>query len=387
MEHSGIFALLKHGLCWYVGNGESIQVWSENWISNHHPQKPILRRILPDGATMSCLIDVENRCGNRNLVEDVFLPSEAEAILKMLVSYRLPEDTIRWSHTRVSAAQPSVTDVGKGRNLSFMFFKECTWMRSFWLASSLGYRVDMMSALNIAVWIDSVRLALPRSQFYVFVNMLWKVWFSRNMLLFEGKRKTPIDVLDRCMAMQNGVEQSTADMSRHIVAAELVSKWSPPPPGLVKLNTDASKSHDDCFMGLGAAIRDEDGQVLVSAANRIPSVQDIIQGEAQAILFGLHLAQDCSLRNVMVEGDALVVINHLNQDHKDLYLQGLIFEDIKHLVASFDSVSFCYSRRSNNQCAHGLAKWALNLDEARVIMEDVSSHIWPCILQDVSAFC
>jgi hypothetical protein len=57
--------LLKEGLCWRVGNGQSIKIWEDKWIPNpvsYAIQLPV--HVLPPDALVSSLIDAETNWWN-----------------------------------------------------------------------------------------------------------------------------------------------------------------------------------------------------------------------------------------------------------------------------------------------------------------------------------
>ncbi|WCJ29809.1 Retrovirus-related Pol polyprotein from type-1 retrotransposable element R2 [Euphorbia peplus] len=89
--------ILEKGLCWRVGNGQSINIWEDNWISTQSYKKPLVRSNVLPSNLVQCLIDPDHRCWNREAVQAAFLPSEVAAILSIPISYRLPEDIMFWS--------------------------------------------------------------------------------------------------------------------------------------------------------------------------------------------------------------------------------------------------------------------------------------------------
>lgn len=89
--------LVRHGMRWRVGNGEKILVWVDKWLPT-----PTFKVISPQNtlhvqAPVSELIDSHSGDWNSRLVQQVFLPHEAEIILGLPLSNSLPDDKLIWN--------------------------------------------------------------------------------------------------------------------------------------------------------------------------------------------------------------------------------------------------------------------------------------------------
>ena len=74
---------LQPGLLRRVRNGQSISIWEDKWIPVLASLSP---SVMPGGttlATVSELIDVKNWTWRRELIRNVFIPPEADAILNI----------------------------------------------------------------------------------------------------------------------------------------------------------------------------------------------------------------------------------------------------------------------------------------------------------------
>ncbi|OMO68241.1 hypothetical protein CCACVL1_20027 [Corchorus capsularis] len=85
-----------------------------------------------------------------------------------------------------------------------------------------------------------------------------------------------------------------------------IPNWTPSPSGRVKVNVDASFRAAPHEIGLGVAIRDSVGTVLIPAVSRINRVFDSLFTEAYAIRFGLLLALQFGFVSCEVESDSLL---------------------------------------------------------------------------------
>ncbi|KAK9987796.1 hypothetical protein SO802_028035 [Lithocarpus litseifolius] len=88
------------GSRWCIGNGDGVRIWKDRWI----PSPESFKVTSPVGShsgleRVSSLIDVEKRGWDVGKVKNTFLPHEAELILSIPISARLPEDSLIWAWT------------------------------------------------------------------------------------------------------------------------------------------------------------------------------------------------------------------------------------------------------------------------------------------------
>ena len=92
--------IFKHGMRWQVGNGENICIWKDKWIPNPSTYQIISpRTLLPEDATVNVLIDADHGTWRSDLVRELFLNFEADIILSIPLSTRMPRDKLVWAAT------------------------------------------------------------------------------------------------------------------------------------------------------------------------------------------------------------------------------------------------------------------------------------------------
>ena len=93
--------MLSDGLIWRVGSGENIKIWKDSWLIGS-PCSKILSspRVLEANATVSELINHEQGCWNSELIDQIFLPKDAESIKQLPLSSRRPQDKLIWAGNR-----------------------------------------------------------------------------------------------------------------------------------------------------------------------------------------------------------------------------------------------------------------------------------------------
>ncbi|XP_023871998.2 uncharacterized protein LOC111984613 [Quercus suber] len=91
--------VVKKGMKWRVGNGDSILLWSDKWLPAPAAQKILspTNHILPNDAKVSALIDLEKKEWNEQLVRQVLGEEEADLVLGIPLSLHLPPDRCIWA--------------------------------------------------------------------------------------------------------------------------------------------------------------------------------------------------------------------------------------------------------------------------------------------------
>ena len=83
---------------WCVGNGKNVEIWHDKWI----PTPDTFKVISPQGLNVELvkvaqLIDGDTGMWKVDLIKETFLPHEADVIIGMPLSSRLPEDSLLWA--------------------------------------------------------------------------------------------------------------------------------------------------------------------------------------------------------------------------------------------------------------------------------------------------
>ena len=75
--------LLKQGIIWRIGSGESVDVWEDPWIPRGTTRKPSTQNGLDESMKVSDLMDQETGQWDEDLVRFVFNPEDAKDILSI----------------------------------------------------------------------------------------------------------------------------------------------------------------------------------------------------------------------------------------------------------------------------------------------------------------
>lgn len=146
------------------------------------------------------------------------------------------------------------------------------------------------------------------------------VWFFRNKTIFNNESVSPFQasaIIHKFMSnwVKAGPEviaRSPAETSARTQRPRVSRSgpnliWTPPPQGFCKLNFDGFQLNSgQCSCGF--VLRDADS-VLLSGAKSLGPISSILQAEAWGLIEGVRGPLMLDIRNLIIEGDNLSVIN------------------------------------------------------------------------------
>ncbi|XP_075633540.1 uncharacterized protein LOC142606004 [Castanea sativa] len=184
-------------------------------------------------------------------------------------------------------------------------------------------------------------------------------------------------VLDYLFEYQEGVyEVSKASPS-------LPARLSPPPLDRYKINVDGAVFASQKFMGIGVLIRDLEGRLVGACSKKIQAPLGLVEVEAKAVEFGLLFAKDMMIRDFILEGDSLVLMNALKEiSPPPSSIAAVVYGS---LLSSHDfrQVEFFHVCWQGNRPAHLLAKHSLSINDFSVWIEESPCFLEQALLNDV----
>jgi hypothetical protein len=112
-------------------------------------------------------------------------------------------------------------------------------------------------------------------------------------------------------------------------------------------------------MGMGIAIRDYRGKLLVAYCATREFITDPATAEALTAWQAAELSHRLGLQNIVLEGDALVVVNVLRTEETWLGRYGHILQDAKHMISQI-----------------------ANAGSGKLITSTVKVMVWPMVWQN-----
>lgn len=104
--------------------------------------------------------------------------------------------------------------------------------------------------------------------------------------------------------------------------------------------------------------------------------------EALTLFHATLFYKEIGITRVIIEGDALQVINQLKVDKMDWSQCGALAEDVRKVLNSYATWLASHDKRAANQMAHLLAKDALELELDMYDLESISNCIKHVVCMD-----
>ena len=163
-------------------------------------------------------------------------------------------------------------------------------------------------------------------------------------------------------------------------------QWLPPQDQTYKVNVDEAVFTKLKAMGIRVVIRDKEGKFKVALSKKIKLPLGPIEAKAMAVEVGVQFTKDVGIRDVMVEGDSLIMQRALNELAPPPPLVDAVIVGIKVSCADFHHIAFTHMRRQGNNPTHLLAKYAKGIDDSSIWIEESLSFIKQALIHDVMSF-
>ncbi|XP_073129262.1 uncharacterized protein [Henckelia pumila] len=291
--------LLSRGVRRRIGSGHQTLIWDTPWLPD--VSNPYIVSACPPGLQLSAVssLRLSDTCGwDVDLLNEVFEERDKNLIQSIPLSQRECED--RW----------------------------------IWGADPLGKGIYTVKTM-----------------------VLWGIWNARNNVVWNGKL-TPTTIVFHTAMDQHAQWLKTNKRHENNAPSsiqQISTAWCPPPSCFFKCNVDAALFTDPPRIGVGCIICYSSGAVISDMCGSLPGSFSSIIAEALAIREVLKWINELNLSKVIVESDALVVVEALRSTIQDVSSLGLILEYCSSLASELHS-SFSFVRRSANQMAHSLAR-------------------------------
>ena len=99
---------------------------------------------------------------------------------------------------------------------------------------------------------------------------------------------------------------------------------------------------------MGVVIRNAQGEVMGAMSKKISRPLGAIEAEAKTMEVGILFAWDLGLKNIVAEGDSLVVVQALKGSIIPAISIQKVTEGISWWLKKFDSWKILHARRSSN---------------------------------------
>ncbi|CAO2836998.1 unnamed protein product [Amaranthus hypochondriacus] len=258
-------------------------------------------------------------------------------------------------------------------------FRDYGWAGNLWKLAPATLR--RKEGLSIRDWISDIILNSSPLEADLFATLLWQMWYSRNEYCFEHLHISPDVCLQRSKDILNDYHRWNGFSHKDKPHRE-ATRWCKPHRGCIKVNFDAALNCSQDSSGLGVVARDGDGQILLSAARTVAASTEAELAELEAAAWVVQLAVEQGWDNVIVEGDARLVIEALNQERaRGFYAQTLV-NNIRFMASNLSSIVFSFCFRESNEIANRLAHWASKSNCNSVWIRSCPNWIRDLVLTD-----
>ncbi|KAF5468409.1 hypothetical protein F2P56_012561 [Juglans regia] len=216
----------------------------------------------------------------------------------------------------------------------------CKAAQDVWCSSSRRLQKSRTEDIPFFDLLKELLATLPPEDLTKLALTAKEIWFRRNKLIFESRFESPQQVLYRVSNCMRDLEELTRNQQKHFNQHQPPAKWCKPPTNFYKINWDAAIDKVNCKVGIGVSIRDWSGPFTATLRSPSNSFPDPTLGEALATLRAVQFGTEMGLRNVIFEGDSLLVVNGINSLAEDWSSEGLIYQDIKLLLSNYSSCHF-----------------------------------------------
>lgn len=216
-----------------------------------------------------------------------------------------------------------------------------------------------------------------------FAITTWGLWNNRNSVRHGGNYKRGKTIVWEARKYENEVRDSLPNQGSAAPPCPQRKHQIPPPLGEYKVNIDAAVFKEQSCCRIGVVIRNDKGQLMGALCKRVSYPWGALEAEAKAAEIGVCLAQVLGLKDIVVEGDSLLVIQALKGSTIPALPILKIMEGVKRCLRNFSSWMIAHTRRNNNAISHLLAKNAMNVSDCVIWVEDTPPIIESQILNDV----
>ncbi|KAK6128871.1 hypothetical protein DH2020_037388 [Rehmannia glutinosa] len=212
--------------------------------------------------------------------------------------------------------------------------------------------------------------------------MAWCIWTARNKFYFEQKHFDGMRIQKTAQELFLEIFGDKTKTGAHKKSSINVAKWTPPPLGTFKLNTDGA-IYTNGTIGLGFIIRDAEGNAILAGSknSNLDGNSTIVEG--LSLLFALQSACTAGIQGIHVESDCKVIIDgiqgkEISDPHGDL-----LIDDILSVAEAANCLSFKHIPREANGVAHSIAHFNRNPETEVVWSNEIPQPIADLLHRDV----
>ncbi|XP_030936394.1 uncharacterized protein LOC115961575 [Quercus lobata] len=221
-------------------------------------------------------------------------------------------------------------------------FWTCKRAREMWESSKLvmQFTAEQNCSFKDLLWSLCMEVESSPELVAKMVTRAWVLWGNRNEMHKGGKRKSGLELVR--WATQYLEEYYATTIVEPDVRPPSIQpvRWLPPQGQTYKANVDGAVFAKLKAVGIGVVIQDKEGRVKAALSKKIMLPLGPVEAEAKAVEVGVQFAKDVGIRDVMVEGDSLIMQHALNELAPPPPLVDAVIVDIEASCAEFHHIAF-----------------------------------------------
>ena len=137
----------------------------------------------------------------------------------------------------------------------------------------------------------------------------WSIWYNRNQVVHESVCQLPNQIWNFTKRYLQDYKEASSFLGQDKTCDS--SSWRPPPAGVLKINVDGATSENGRNSSVGVIIRDSKGMTVAACANYLSGQFSALETETLAVECGILLAREMGLAQIIIETDALLVVQSI----------------------------------------------------------------------------
>ncbi|XP_019181633.1 PREDICTED: uncharacterized protein LOC109176682 [Ipomoea nil] len=259
--------IIRHS-CWRVGNGNTINIWLDNWLpDNTNPRTTIAVYLYMLDAKVSSLMINQKQGWDVDIIKDIFNQRDADLILNTPLSRSNRDDKLIWmGEDRGNFTVKSCYKLLPGMELHdekkewsiILKVKAPPKVRSFmWqvCASCLPtadllqiHRVNCNTIYPLCEFVDETSMhifmilkALNSDSKWLFMLICWYIWQARNDKIWNSQTTSPTSTVFKAKThFSEWTSVNEKEAANTPTQQQLITKWEKPCTGWIKINVDAA---------------------------------------------------------------------------------------------------------------------------------------------------
>jgi len=276
------------------------------------------------------------------------------------------------------APLPTCSRCGLHNETFFHCIRDCKFSRNIW--QHMGFTDPAFFDEDCVA--DWLREGTTGTHAVIFSACLWWVWRCRNSMCLSNEHMSLTRLSANSMSSVKDINLAfsspilVTSLDRHI-------RWNNNNFDCAILNVDGSCIGSPVRAGFGGLIRNSAGFFLASFLGFLPSSSDILQAELTAIYYGLSMAKDMGIIELVCYSDSLLSINIINGSSYKFHVYAVLIQEIK-VFLSQANYSLHHTLHEGNQCADFLAKLRASSDDIFLSHQFPPDDLCPLLRIDAS---